>query len=131
MAKNHLLFSKTKLEELQPSTDGKRIYYYDSKTEGLELCVNKSGSKTFAVYKWINGGPKRVVLGRFMSDALQSAEFERNPLCVLGKNPNLNVEQARRLCRAVLGELSSSRDPGQTIRHGREERRLQRCFRNT
>jgi integrase len=128
MAKNQLPFTIANLEALRPSADGKRTYYYDTKTDGLEVCVNKSGSKTFAAYKWINGGPKRVVLGRFTPDAIQIADFESKPLSILGKNPYLNVEQARRLCRAVLGELSSGKDPGQTIRHGREEPTLGEMF---
>ena len=128
MAKQQIPFTVAALEALRPSGTGKRTYYYDSRTEGLEVCVNASGSLTFAAYKWINGAPKRVVLGRFNRDARQSNEFETNPLSVLGKNGNLNVEQARRLCRAVLGELSSGKDPAQTIQQGRQELTLGEMF---
>src|SRR5208283_5623129 len=50
------------------------------------------------------------------------------PLSVLGKNAAISVEQARKLCRTVLGELSSGKDPGQGIRHGREEPTLGQMF---
>lgn len=111
MSRNEAAFSKTYIESLKPSPDGKRLYYYDTKLRGLELCVTPSGAKTFSVYKWMSGRPRRVVLGRYDGLALQGFEFNENPLVVLGNNPALTVEHARELAKAVMLQLAAGEKP--------------------
>jgi len=128
MPKNQISFKTSSLLSLSPSKDGKRIYLYDDRTEGLELTVTAAGTKTFNAYKWVNGRPRRVTLGRFDPDAMQSAEFDKNPLAVLGNNPGLTVEQARRLCRAVIGAWVSGTDPQEVLRNTRDQLTLGDLF---
>ncbi len=111
MPRNQAPFSKGYIEGLRVSPDGKRLYYYDTKMRGLELSVNPTGAKTFSVYKWSNGKPRRVVLGHYDGLALQGIEFNENPLVVLGNNSALSVEHARLLAQAVMQQLSAGEKP--------------------
>src|SRR5579885_2617668 len=95
MRKNTINFTKTELTNLAPAEPGRRISYFDSKMPGLELRVTDTGTKSFSVCKWINGKKERIVLGRYNPDAIQSPEFDKEPLSVLGNNPGLSIEQAR------------------------------------
>lgn len=104
-------FTIAEIERLPAATGRTPDQYYDQKIDGLWLRVTKTGTKTFIIKRWVGNGAVTVTLGRFNATAVSSADFERDPLCVLGKNPQLNVEQARRLARAVIGELVSGRNP--------------------
>lgn len=79
--------------------------------DGLELRVTDAGGKSFSVYKWINGKTKRVVLGRYVPDAMQVPGFDDDPLQVLGNNPGLSIEHARQLAAAVIMHLIAGKDP--------------------
>jgi integrase len=111
MSRNEATFSKSYIESLKPSPDGNRLYYYDTKVRGLELYVTPAGGKTFCVYKWANGRPRRVQLGHYDGRALQGLDFNENPLVVLGNNPGLTVEHARQLAQAVLLQLATGDKP--------------------
>lgn len=121
--------TKPFIESLKPSPDGKRLYYYDSKMPGLELCVNPSGAKSFAVRRWVNGRSNRVVLGQYSALALQPREFDNDPLIVLDQNPRLTVEHARQLAQAVLSQLSAGEKPRQIKRRQTNEITLEELFR--
>ena len=116
MSRNEATFSNAFVDGLKPSPEFKRLYYYDTKLRGLELCVNPSGVKSFAVYKWISGRPRRVQVGRYDRRALQGAEFNQDPLIVLGNNPTLTVEHARELAKAVMLQLAAGEKPRQIKR---------------
>ena len=109
LAKQNL--SKQTIESLKPSPDGKRLYYYDAKVPGLELCLTPTGAKSFAVRRWTNGRSHRVVLGQYDSHALQPPEFDQDPLTVLDRNPRLTIEHARQLAQAVLSKLLTGDKP--------------------
>jgi len=79
--------------------------------KGLELRVTDRGGKSFSVYRWLNGRAVRTVLGRYNPDAIQSDEFNKNPLSALSNNAGLSIEQARMLAAAVMMQLSLGRDP--------------------
>jgi len=83
MRKNTINFTKTELAKLAPAEQGRRNCDYDSNMAGLELRVTDSGTKSFSVYKRVNGKSQRIVLGRYNPDAVQSPEFEKDPLSVL------------------------------------------------
>jgi integrase len=61
---------------------GSRRYCYDTKTEGLAICVSPSGVRTFYLYKWLNAKPVRIPLGKW---------------------PTLSVQNARDACLKLLG----------------------------
>jgi integrase len=128
MAKNKQQLSKQYIESLKPSPNMERVNYYDTKVNGLELSVTPTGIKTFSVLKWINGKTQRVGLGRYDGAAVQSPEFDRDPLCVLGNNPRLTIEQARILALATISELSSGRTPRELHRQNADEMTLGQLF---
>jgi len=111
MSHNRIFLKSGWIQAQKPPTEGKRAYFYDLKTEGLELTITPAGVKTFSAYKWVNGRPRRLTLGRFNPNALQCSEFDADPLAVLGNNPGLTLEQARQLCRAVVGDWASGQNP--------------------
>ena len=86
--KQRISFTKQRIEAL-PLPTGQRTYHYDDKTEGLCLCVTPAGAKTFYLYKWLEGRPVRIPLGKF---------------------PTISVENARDACRKLLGEHASGVD---------------------
>jgi integrase len=82
-------FTKRKLEALAPSADGKRTYCQDTSTEGLNLCVTPSGTRTFYLVRWFQGRKVRVPLARF---------------------PGMSVEEARKSCRALVTKMAAGVD---------------------
>ena len=93
MAKNEINFTKANLDKLALPEQGNRAVYYDAKTEGLQIRVTSTGSKTFCVYRWLKGEtkPERVTLGRYPSMTIEQARIEAariNSLVAKGINPN-------------------------------------------
>ena len=72
---NKINFTKATLEKLPSPAPGTRSYYYDTKIRGLGIAITSAGSKSFIVYRWVDGKPERVTLGRY---------------------PDISIEQARR-----------------------------------
>ena len=93
MAKT-LNFTKQSLASLPAPKTG-RDYFQDSKEKGLALYITSNGVITFFVRKRINGRDARIVLGRF---------------------PDLSVENARKQALTVKSEVAQGRDPGQEKR---------------
>lgn len=90
MKDNTFSFSKATLEALSDAEKGKRYYAYDTRVNGLGIAVTGTGTKSFFVYRKINGKPRRVTLGRF---------------------PDLTPEMARKEAHKVLGKIASGIDP--------------------
>ncbi len=84
-----LNLSKGTIEGL-PSPTADRVYVYDTKQPGLALCVTKAGTKTFYVYRKVNGRPERIRLGVW---------------------PLMNVSQARTAASDVVGQVAGGSDP--------------------
>ena len=98
-------FTKRTLESLLPPVTGKRDYYSDIRTRGLRLCVTETGTKSFHVYRKINGRPERITLGRFPDLSVEQARgraSDVNARIAMGENPN-DVR------RALRGEVTFSR----------------------
>jgi hypothetical protein len=55
-------FTKAALESIRPPSEG-RLYVYDERMPGLALCITAADSRTFYVYRKINGKPERILLG--------------------------------------------------------------------
>lgn len=87
---NKINFAKKALEDLSIPSKGKRIYYYDNKIRGLALSITDKGSKTFIVYRKINGKPERFTLGRF---------------------PELSIENARNMAENINSQLAQGKNP--------------------
>ena len=94
-------FTKAVLNELPLPKKGKRAYYYDIKTRGLGISVTSAGTKSFVVYRWVNGKPERVTVGRYPDLSIEQARgkaAEVNASIAQGENPN----DKRRSKRAEL-----------------------------
>jgi integrase len=87
MADNHFAFTKSTLTALQPTKT--RVYYHDSQTPGLCLCVTPTGGKTFYYLKWM-GKTVRVRIGGF---------------------PELTVDQARTLAKGHALTVAAGENP--------------------
>ncbi len=97
MPKN-INFIKTALLAINPpiKPEGKKggVYdtYKDTKEKGLILLVGNGGSKTFYLYRKINGKPERIKLGAFpdmsVENARNAAMEAKKTIVVDKKNPN-------------------------------------------
>ncbi len=87
---NRLNFTLASLDKLSLPADGKRSYYNDIKIPGLQIQVTANGTKTFYVYRRINGRPRRVKLGRY---------------------PDMKPAQAREQAKITLGQIAEGKDP--------------------
>jgi integrase len=90
MSENKLNFTKKSIAALPSPPQGKRTSYHDNKTPGLILRVTATGTKTFVLYRRIDGRPERVTLGRF---------------------PQMTVDQARTEATHLNGKVSAGKNP--------------------
>lgn len=99
-------FTKRALNALPAPAKGKRAYYYDSKSDGLQVAVTSAGAKTFYLYKKIEGKPTRIRLGAYPDLtpelARKEADKARGQLAT-GKNPKTE-KQRERSQRVTLAE---------------------------
>ena len=97
---NKFNFTKRTLEALASPDKGKRSLYYDIKTPGLELRITPTGTKSFTLYRRIEGRPERITLGRF---------------------PQMTIDQARREASRLNGKVSEGQNPAGQKRSIRAE----------
>ena len=100
---NKLRFTKTALLGLEPAAHGKRRWVYDSQTPGLALQITGTGTKSFYLYRWVQGKPEKLRLGRF---------------------PDMTVEQARRAATQALGTIAEGKNPVEERRQAKAEMTL-------
>ncbi|SIN98879.1 Site-specific recombinase XerD [Rhodovulum sp. ES.010] len=100
MASHRLNFTKAALSKAPPAAKGSRDYYYDEREQGLVLAVSPGGSKSFYLYKRVEGRPERLLLGRF---------------------PDISIENARKLAQKAKGEIASGKNPQKERRAIRDE----------
>lgn len=105
-AARRFAFSKKKLESLIPPDTGRDVYS-DSKTPGLILRITPTGSKSFYFYKKVKGRPVRMLLGKF---------------------PEISVENARTACHATAGKIALGKDPAAERRAARHEQTVGGLF---
>ena len=86
-----LNFTKQSLGGL-PLPQRGRSYCQDSKEKGLALYITSNGVITFFVRKRVNGRDERIVLGRF---------------------PDLSIENARKQALKVKSDVALGIDPSQ------------------
>jgi integrase len=84
-----------------------RQYIFDTDVPALALCLTAAGSKTFYVYRRVQGKPQRIRLGGY---------------------PELTVEQARKRAAEVNLQIVDGQNPQQAKRRLREEPTVQEIF---
>lgn len=80
--------TKAVIEKLSHPDSG-RIFVYDSTITGLCLCLTNTGTKTWYLYRKMNGKPVRLKLGRF---------------------PEVTVEAAKNLATEAAGRMAGGED---------------------
>ncbi|UPH72226.1 Arm DNA-binding domain-containing protein [Abyssibius alkaniclasticus] len=94
MASHHLNFTKAALSKAPAAVKGGKDYYYDEREKGLVMAVTGAGTKSFYLYKRIDGKPERLLLGRFPDISVENARklamaaSKRNPARVLLGKPD-------------------------------------------
>lgn len=100
MTSETLNFTKAALAKLPPAPKGVKRYYYDEREAGLVLAVTSGGAKSFYLYKRIEGRPERLLLGRF---------------------PDLSIENARKAAQEAKGQIAQGINPQKEKRAVRDE----------
>ncbi|WIY27077.1 tyrosine-type recombinase/integrase [Parasedimentitalea psychrophila] len=100
MTNHRLNFTKAALLKAPNADKGKKDYYYDDREKGLVMAVTQTGTKSFYLYKRIDGRPERVLLGRF---------------------PDISIENARKAAAAAKGDIVSGQNPQKERRAIRDE----------
>ena len=95
-----LAFTKKRLQALQPPNSG-RVYYNDTTTAGLCLCITDAGTKTFYFTKNVPGKTERIRLGTFPA--------------------GMTIEQARTLASSLNVAVAGGHDPQEAKRERRAE----------
>lgn len=105
MAANRLNLTKAAIDAFPPAPKGKRSYYYDTKAKGLVVSVTEKGVKSFQVYRWVNGRPERITLGRYAH----------------GQSAGLTIEQARKAAAEATLAIAKGENPAEKKRAARGE----------
>ena len=96
---NRFPFTEAKLRRMPTPATG-RAWWYDTKASGLCICKTPTGATAFYFYKWMDGKPARMMLGKF---------------------PQITVEQARQAAATAIGTYASGGNPQAERRSRREE----------
>jgi integrase len=114
-------FTRSALSAIEPTSE--RVYYRDTDSRGLLLVVLPSGTKSFELYRKVNGSPKRTTLGRFGPALPETRDLPNgvDPLSLIGNSPALNVRMARRMAAALNEKLDQGSDP---VKARKEARRV-------
>lgn len=105
-AKSRLAFTKSRLEAL-PVPETGRQYHYDEKVHGLCVCVTFTGTRTFYSYRWANGRPTRIRIGKF---------------------PDVSIETARKKAGELNGAIAKGEDPQALRIEARQEPTIGKAF---
>jgi integrase len=104
---NELNFTKKSLDSLLIPATGKRVTYHDTSTPHLTLRVTHTGSKSFVLYRKINGRPERITMGRY---------------------PSMTIDQARKMVAQYNGAIAIGSNPAEDRRHLSQEATLGEVF---
>ncbi|HEY9789648.1 MAG TPA: site-specific integrase [Candidatus Obscuribacterales bacterium] len=85
-------FTKKDIDALPLPPEGKRAFYYDTRTRGLAVQVTSSGAKSFYLVRKVRtvGKTERVYLGKY---------------------PDLSMEAVRKLAEKKNSEIADGRNP--------------------
>ena len=98
-------FTKKSIDDFSSPTKGWQ-YHYDTKVRGLGIGISSTGTRTFIVYRKIQGRPERLTLGRYPDLSIEQARnkaTEANAQIAKGENPNDLKREARK--EMSLGDL--------------------------
>lgn len=112
MAEKRLNLTKAAIDAFPPAAKGKRAYYYDTKAKGLAVAVTDQGTKSFVVYRWIDGRPERITLGRYAR----------------ANGTGLTIEQARKAAADANLSIAKGENPAERKRVSRGEMTLAGLF---
>lgn len=106
MDDNRLKFTKQALEKIPPAPPGKRVDYYDMKTDGLTLRVTSTGAKSFSVLRRVKGGRlERITLGKYPALPLEEATKQaKQTLAELAQGNSVASQQRRKKAEQVTLE---------------------------
>jgi integrase len=107
MTKNKINLNASNIKKLPIPTNGKRVYYYDNKVPGLGIMIFPTGTKTFFLYKRVDGKPDKIKLGRF---------------------PDMHPEQAYNAAYKLMNEISDGINPNQQKKNLRSEMTFEDLF---
>lgn len=99
-------FTKKSIEDLLVPSKGWQ-YHYDTKVRGLGIGISSTGTRTFVVYRKIQGRPERLTLGRY---------------------PDLSIEQARNKATEANAQIAKGENPSELKREARKEMNLGELF---
>jgi integrase len=105
---NKINFTKRILDSLPLAEPGKRKEYYDDQNRNLMIRVS-SNAKSFYVRRKIQGASQRILIGRY---------------------PDLSVEQARKKAAMILAEIAHGNNPQEIKRLEKEEPTIEEVFNN-
>lgn len=125
---NRFKFTKRRLESIEELE--KVTTYHDTEVRGLKMVVSPAGTKTFYVYRKINGRPERIKVGNFPQTPVELASKQAvaiNAEITQGKNRN----EAK---RALRGEWTLEDLFNCYVEHSQREGKLsisneQSCYR--
>ena len=99
-------FTKTALEELTAPASG-RVEHHDTGQPGLTLRITSNDTRTFYLYRRVQGRPERIKIGRF---------------------PGIAVEIARGEAVKHLGEIAKGNNPADDRRNRRRPKTFGALF---
>ncbi|HVS69832.1 MAG TPA: Arm DNA-binding domain-containing protein [Phycisphaerae bacterium] len=98
-------FTVKSLAALTSPTAG-RVYVYDTLIRGLAVCITANNSRQFYLYRWVNGRPERIKLGKvgeITIDQARRTAGEKLGMIAAGINPQRQKLEARE--EATFGDL--------------------------
>lgn len=107
MADKKTNFTAATLRDLPAPAPGKRTYYYDERSPGLELMHKDSGVKTFSTRRWMKeaNGPVRVLIGRFPDiDIATARKINAENVTLMARGINPNYEKQAKRSELTFGE---------------------------
>ncbi len=88
-AAKRINFTVKSLAALAPPSAG-RVYVYDTLIRGLAVCITAKNARTYYLYRWVDGRPERIKLG---------------------KVGEITVDQARSSAGKKLGQIAAGINP--------------------
>lgn len=113
-------FTENRIIALPTPPKGKRKFYHDIDTHGFCVCVTGSGSKTFYVYRKVDGRPEYFRIGKYPDykpNQARKRAAEINTAIDSGTNPN-ELKRSRR-AEMTLGELFNEYMEGHSKLHNK------------
>ena len=97
----------TRIEALTCPAGKSRLYVYDAKTPALTICVTRTGSKSWYLYRRVHGSPERIRLGSY---------------------PQIGVYTARQVAEKKNADIANGLNPQEVKRTARGEMTLKELF---